>query len=434
MGVQSTVGSVRAVSSGRQDDDGNDPTLAALPQTAHLAAPHELPALVRQHARGLDAIDALMYLVDLQQAMLVPFLDADSPEPPRASGLEAAPIAIDATLAGRVFQHLEILTQDVDSDTRVWLPLLDGTERLGVLAVRLPGHVDGEALTGRVDALRHFAAVTAELIVTKTFYGDTIVRLRRRGEMALAAEIQWSLLPPLTMACRQVVIAAALEPAYEVAGDSVDYAVDPGHCRLAVIDGMGHGIHSAQLASLAVAAYRNGRRSGRSLDATARFVDEAIAELYAGEAFATAVLADLDTDTGELVWINAGHPEPLLLRDGRLVRPLHAPPGLPFGLGHVAGKPTSFVLGHEHLQPGDRLLFYTDGVIEARSPDGEFFGVDRLVDLLVRNFAGGLPAPETMRRVVRALLEHQQGHLDDDATLLLVEWQVDEQSLLPQLP
>ncbi len=75
----------------------------------------------------------------------------------------------------------------------------------------------------------------------------------------------------------------------------------------------------------------------------------------------------------------------------------------------------------EHLQPGDRVLFYTDGVVEARSPAGDFFGVEALVDLLTRNL-GGLPTPETMRRVVRTLLTHQQGQLDDDATLLLPEW------------
>ena len=68
------------------------------------------------------------------------------------------------------------------------------------------------------------------------------------------------------------------------------------------------------------------------------------------------------------------------------------------------------------------MLFYTDGVTESRSPDGDFFGTERLVDLISRNLAGGLPTPETMRRVVRALLAHQQGQLTDDATMLLLEW------------
>jgi serine phosphatase RsbU (regulator of sigma subunit) len=77
------------------------------------------------------------------------------------------------------------------------------------------------------------------------------------------------------------------------------------------------------------------------------------------------------------------------------------------------------------------VLLYTDGVTEARSPEGEFFGEQRLADLLTRNLAAGLPVPETMRRAVRALLEHQQGQLTDDATLLLVEWRGDRLSMLP---
>ena len=65
----------------------------------------------------------------------------------------------------------------------------------------------------------------------------------------------------------------------------------------------------------------------------------------------------------------------------------------------------------------------TLSVTETRAPDGTFFGDQRLTDLIIRNRAAGLPAPETMRRVVRALLEHQQGNLSDDASLVLVQWQ-----------
>jgi serine phosphatase RsbU (regulator of sigma subunit) len=254
--------------------------------------------------------------------------------------------------------------------------------------------------------------------------------------MGLAAEMQWSLLPPLTFACRRVTVAGALEPAYEVAGDSVDYAVDAGCARFAVFDGMGHGLQSAQLAVLAIAAYRNARRSGRSLPDTARIIDTAVASVFGGDAFTTAVLAELDTDSGMLHWVSAGHPEPLLLRGGRMIRSLHVEPGLPFGLAAALGDPAvPMAVGSEHLEPGDRVLLYTDGVTEARSPTGDFFGLERLVDLLVRNLAGGFPTPEVMRRVVRSLLEHQQGQLDDDATMLLAEWRTGEADiLLPSLP
>ena len=68
------------------------------------------------------------------------------------------------------------------------------------------------------------------------------------------------------------------------------------------------------------------------------------------------------------------------------------------------------------------MLLYTDGVIEARTADGEQFGLDRLTDLLEREAASGQSAEELLRRLVQAVLDHQAGGLRDDATLLLVQW------------
>ena len=417
-------GAVPAMSAGERLVD-------ALLGESHLSAPHELAGLLARHAAELGVTDAVAYLVDLQQSVLVPFLGPEG----AGVGQQVDVLGVDATVAGRSYQLIEVLTQDVvGGGTRVWVPLLDGTERLGVLGVTVADPQaldrDGGLLAVR---LRRFAALAAELLMTKTLYGDTLVRLRRRSTMGLAAEMQWSVLPPLTFACRQVTVAAALEPAYEVAGDSVDYAVDAGCARFAVFDGMGHGLQSAQLAVLANAAYRNARREDRSLTDTADSVEAAVHTVFGGEAFTTAVLAELDTDTGLLEWVNAGHPDPLLLRAGRLIKALHMEPGLPFGLRAALGLPDErLAIGREQLEPGDRVLFYTDGMTEARSPAGDRFGRQRLVDLLGRHLAGGLPAPETMRRVVRALLEHQQGQLDDDATLLLAEWRTGgEQNLVP---
>lgn len=397
--------------------------------SAHMAAAFDLPRLIWESAAMLGAADAQAYLADLQQNTLVPFVES------RRSGsdLSVEPLGIDATVAGRAYQLVEVLSQPTTNGaTRVWLPLIDGTERLGVLAVSLD-EVQVGGLEGLLGSrLRRLAALFAELLVTKTAYSDTIVRLRRRAEMGLAAELQWSLLPPLSFAGGGVTVAGALEPAYEVAGDTLDYAVDIGHACAAVFDGMGHGLNSSQLATVAVAAYRNARRSGFGLLATTTAVHDALLSAFGGAAFTTGALVDLDTETGVLSWVNAGHPHPLLLRDNRLVKSLICPPVPPLGLRLPKGARRSEVsVCQERLEPGDQVLIYTDGVTEARSPDGEFFGEQRLADLLTRNLAAGLPVPETMRRVVRALLEHQQAQLNDDATLLLLEWRADRSSILP---
>jgi serine phosphatase RsbU (regulator of sigma subunit) len=76
----------------------------------------------------------------------------------------------------------------------------------------------------------------------------------------------------------------------------------------------------------------------------------------------------------------------------------------------------------DSLQRGDRVLFYTDGVVESTSPDGETFGVDRLADLLVRTAADGISPAETVRRLAAAVLAYNRRPLRDDATLLLLEY------------
>jgi len=103
-----------------------------------------------------------------------------------------------------------------------------------------------------------------------------------------------------------------------------------------------------------------------------------------------------------------------------VVRTLPAPTSLPLGFGYL-GDPMP-VVAEERLEPGDALLLYTDSVIEARTEDGEQFGVDRLADCITRALADLLRPGETMRRMVRALLAHQRDQLQEDATALLLCW------------
>ncbi len=388
--------------------------LSGLLAAARLSVPDDVAALLAEQGRALGAENVTVYLVDQEQYLLVPL-------PQHDDGGGREPLSIESTLAGRCYRQVQL--QHSNGGQQVWVPLLDGLERLGVLQLEFP--VDGErAPDEQLDA---FAALVTELIMAKDAYGDLFARVRQRQPMSLAAQIAWNLLPPLTFGTDRLVISSVLAPAYDVGGDSFDYSVDAHTARFAVFDAMGHGLHAGLLATVAIAAYRNARLRGCDLAATVPAVDRAIADTFTGEQFVTAVLAELDLASGRLSWHLAGHPAPLLLRDGRVVKTLHADAGLPLGLaGALGGTPQ---IGQESLEPGDRVLLFSDGVVEARAADGEFFGVDRLADLVARHAAAEQPAPETMRRLMHAILAHQAGALQDDATTMLVEWRADVERL-----
>jgi len=319
-------------------------------------------------------------------------------------------VMVEGTLAGRAFSTLS--PQWNGDGTLVWVPMVEGNERLGVVGYELGGPV----VPGFLDTAITLTAQVAELIVTKANYGDFFEYYRRLQPMSIASELAWQLLPPLTFGCDRLVISGALAPAYDLGGDTFDYGVDAECARIAVFDAMGHGLEAGLLATVAVAAYRNSRRQRLKLGETAAAVDEAIAVRFGPERFVTGVLAELDLATGRFCWVRAGHPAPLLLRGSKVVKTLLGDGGLPLGLGSPGAET------EESLEPGDEVIFFTDGVIEARSPDGTFFGTDRLADLVSRASAGGQPPPETLRRLMHSILDHEAGDLHDDATAVLVEW------------
>ena len=386
-------------------------------EEAPLLAPHTVAGAVDRHARSVGLAGCTVYLADLQQRVLTPLLGADH------GARRAEPLSVDATLAGRCYQSGTPVGQqhpDGDAET-LWLPLDDGHARLGVLALTCP---DG---TVRDEGVRRehvlFSRLVSMVVARAATAGDTLVRLRRRHTLGLASEMQWAQLPPLTFTSPRLDIAAALEPTYTVAGDSVGYAVDEGVLRFAILDSMGHGLESARLATLAVAAYRNARRADHDLARTAVEVDLAVHESYAGESYVTGVLAELDTGTGLLRYVNAGHPPMLVCRDGKAVRQLGSDPVLPLGLraGLEPGAPPP-VPQTEQLEPGDSVFGHTDGLTDARTPHGGFYGPARMTQQLARSLADGLSAAETLRRMVLSLLSFQGEELTDDATLVLVTW------------
>jgi serine phosphatase RsbU (regulator of sigma subunit) len=203
-----------------------------------------------------------------------------------------------------------------------------------------------------------------------------------------------------------------------VGGDAFDYAFTETTAHLAIFDAVGHSLTSGVVAAVALAAYRNTRRGGGSLISQAAAIDDALAEAFGDKThFITGVLAELDLASGRLRYLAAGHPYPLLMRDGKVVKSLTAGRRSWFGLPTVTVS-----VAEEFLEPGDWLTLYTDGITEARDEAGNFFGEDRLVDFLRREAASDHPAPESVRRLVHAVMRHQRGVLQDDATVLLARW------------
>jgi serine phosphatase RsbU (regulator of sigma subunit) len=394
--------------------------IRALLRASHLMRADDLATAVNEHAGWLGAAEAAIYLVDYEQRTLLPL--QGERVPPRQE------LTVDGSLAGLAFRRADVLSADApDRGHRIWLPLLDGVERLGVLEV--VSAQDGSMLE---EEARLLASLVAELVKIKDAHSDTFARLRRRKTLSLAAEIQWELLPPLAFGNDRVVITGALEPAYDIGGDTFDYAVNGEAAHLLVLDAIGlvldaigHGLPAALLASAAVGAYRHARRNMLDVPEIAQVMDAVIAEQFGPERFATAIIATVDLASGHLRWVNAGHPTPLILREGTLIATPDCLPDPPLGL--QVDKPACC---ETRLQGGDRLLLYTDGIVEARSPDGEFFGEQRLADFILRAASSGDPAPETMRRLMRAVLDHQADQLQDDASIVMLEWRTgDEQAM-----
>lgn len=382
--------------------------LARVIDDAHLVTGDRLSIMLADAVRDVG-LTAELLLVDLAQQVLTPL-----------SAQANSPVQVEGTIAGRAYQLGEILPANNGPGERLlWVPMLDGTERIGVLRVGLDeGVIDDMELRTWCWSL---AGLMGHIVMSKIAYSDRLRTLRTNIPLSVPSELLWQLLPPRTFASERVVVTALLEPHGQVAGDAYDYAADSTTLDLAVFDAVGHDMQACLTTALALTAIRNTRRAGETdLVAMAHRASQLVTKQPGPLRFVTAVLARLDTETGLLRYLLAGHPPPLLVRSGRVVKELAHPPRRPLGLPSVAGSDQC--VAQEQLEPGDRLLMYSDGVVEARDAAGEFFGEQRLVDFTERASLAELSAPETLRRLAAAVLTHQGGRLQDDATLLMVDW------------
>jgi serine phosphatase RsbU (regulator of sigma subunit) len=399
------------------DESVGEWLLGTLLDRAHLIPPRLVGPLAAQQLRAAGADGVAIHLQDLDQVVLRPL---------EGPGLVGATVPIADSDVGRAFATDTV--QEVPlPDGRVCLhvPMLDGSDRIGVLSLVLP-EVDGHdrRLAQRV------AALVADLVVTKDGYTDTIARVRAAQPLGLAAQLQRQSLPPLSMTTPDVDLTGILEPAYEVGGDVFDYSLDEHVLQVALFDAMGHGLQAATMSTVVLAAYRHGRLHDRPLAGLYEEMDRVVADSFPGR-FATGQIGRLDTVTGELSWVNAGHPPALWVRDGRVTGELTGPVTRPIGFGGAAPAVHTVC-----LEPGDRVLFFSDGVVEERLAGGEQFGEERLRQLLEETTREGLPAAESVRRLSHALMAARSGRTSDDASLLLLEWKAPprDDELDPDLP
>jgi hypothetical protein len=379
--------------------------LGDLLRDADRAAVDALPAVIHRALEPAGVRHVVLYLADYHATLLRPApgsTGADGSRP-TSQGLEGS--------AGACFETVRVVV-----DRRrgcLWAPVVERADVLGVLELGFEDLGDGASELGR-DA----GIMLGHLLVTARKYTDVYELLRRRRNMNLAAEMHWDVLPATTYVGPGVSVSCELEPAYEVGGDAFDYCLNDGTLDFTLIDAMGHGLRAALLSVQAVGAYRYARRRGQSLVEVAHTVDDSLRSQFRGRRFATGLFCRLDLGNGSLSWVNSGHVSPLRIRDGVVQELNDVPSACPMGvdlLGEVEAAEVS-------LRVGDRVLLYSDGVVEARAPSGEHLEFERLVDLVESHTHEHSPE-ELASRLIDEVLRHSAGPLRDDATVVVVDYE-----------
>jgi len=249
--------------------------------------------------------------------------------------------------------------------------------------------------------------VAAAVATVRQRQADRIAELVR-----LAAVAQQAVLRPLGPQLGSLAVAGryiSATAAADIGGDLYEALDTPYGVRIIIGDVRGKGLDAVRLASIVLGSYRHVAFERADLRAIVADLDRAVARSVGDEDFVTAAL--VEERGGTLTIVNCGHPAPLLLRRGEVIALDPPAPAPPLGFMPVA-RPRV-----ERLEPGDRLLLFTDGLGEARR-DGEFFPTaDRAWRLLGHGTVGdGLASLET------ALVDWVHGQLDDDIALVLLEY------------
>jgi phosphoserine phosphatase RsbU/P len=295
--------------------------------------------------------------------------------------------------------------------------LVLGPLRTGLLAgwtalVGLGLALDGSGPAGRV------ASSLAVLVLLCGFaVANSALRRAAKRRLSQARAVARVAQSALLREIPRSVAAARLASRYlsasteaRVGGDVIEVIADGPRPRWLIGDTRGKGLPAVRLAAIAATSFRDAcARPGLPLAEIARAVDLSVTRAAGEEDFVTAVFAELDP-AGWIQLVNCGHPPPLRLAAGGQLQPL-APAAFATPLGlHPDLRPATFT-----VHDGDRLLFYTDGLLEARDRVGRLFRLDQQIAALRR------PDLQAAADDLLSRLRAHTRHLDDDIAILLAE-------------
>jgi serine phosphatase RsbU (regulator of sigma subunit) len=356
-------------------------------------------------AEAIDAREVSFLIADFSGQSLIRLGHAGGKG--RLQGQETAErVPLVGTPHGRALAAQVVEVIDEDGGARLFAPVTSRGEAVGVLELVLEDFPAQQTVADVAQAA-HFLAY---VVIANRRYTDLFEWGQRSVPLSLAAEIQHRLLPgAFTCEAGQFTLAAWLQPAGEIGGDTFDFSLERDALHLSMTDAMGHTMDAALLATVLVGGLRNARRRGVELAEQARLANDALAEQAGESQFVTGLVARIDLAKATAGIVNAGHPPPLRIRAGQVDQlRLEADP--PFGVR----------LGNEYrvqslpLQVGDRLIFVTDGMLER---DAALMNIGAILTA-----SADMHAREAVQDLTRAVLEVSGGQLRDDATALCLDW------------
>ncbi len=275
---------------------------------------------------------------------------------------------------------------------------------------------------GLLDARRGWVAFAAVVGVTAAAVLAAVLRRRTERELAditsVAEAAQRVLLRPVPRTggpMRIAVSYTSATAAARIGGDLYEVVPASGGTRVIVGDVQGKGLEAVETAAVVLAAFREAAPEAVMLDEVGDRLERALNRRLEGEEFVTAILAEVEPDHTVML-LNYGHPAPLVLRPDAEPE-LAAPdrPAAPLGLADLGPeRPKPHRIS---LRPGEQLLLYTDGVIEARDECGVFYPLVERAGLLAE------PDPDrALAALRRDLVAHVGGPLKDDAAMLLLRY------------